>query len=1132
IQESTMGTIRFILFYMTVGVAVAIPAEECPSTIPEASREDCYPEGGASKETCNSRGCLWCETTYQGPPWCFFDPDIDPRAGCNSPINELDRVDCYPEPGSSEGLCLGRGCLWCASQINGVPYCFYDTANTTTTVATTTTAGSGTTTTAASTTPAPGDQCFIPEANRQDCYPEAGASESGCYSRGCLWCPTGEGSTTPWCHFNDTSGTPPPTTTTIAPPGQNCTVVGDPAQRIDCMPAPADQQGCIDKGCYWCEYSDPNIDVPWCYFDSSSWPPAIDEDDRVDCSPGVLDTDACIARGCLLGQRVNPNAPVCYYDSTWGYRIVGAVESTTKGYRVNLEKSDNGTMYGQTITNVIVDVEFHTTSRLRVKFYDANNARFEVPLDIDSPSTAATNTLYDVQFSDTPVFSFKVIRKNSGEMIFDTSVGGFTFEDQFLQIATWLPSKTLYGFGETEHHSFLHENDWNIQGYYSRDQPPAYKGNLYGVHPFYEVVENDFQTHGVLILNSNAQDVTVTPKSLIFRTIGGVLDLYIFLGPSPENVIQQYTTAIGLPFMPPYWSLGFQLSRYGYDSITTMRATVDRIKAYNIPLDVQYGDIDYFDRRLDFTYDTVNYAGMPDYVRQLKAEGTKFVTILDPCISIGEPAGTYPPFDRGQVQGVWVNNSDGVTPAEGRVWPPDNVYFPDYTNPATEPWWTQECVDFHQTIEFDGIWIDMNEPANFMTGGIEGCVTSTVNNPPYFPAIWGNVLADKSLCPDFRQYGGSHYDVHSLYGWSQSPPTMRAARTSANNRGFVVSRSTFPGSGKWAAHWLGDNYSQWTNLHYSIIGMLEFNLFGIPYIGADICGFNGDSTASQCQRWMQLGAFYTFSRNHNGKGYREQDPGAWGDEVARVSREALAIRYTILPYLYTLFYRVHTQGGTIIRPVMHEFVQDNNTHNIDRQFLWGPAFLITPVLDQDAVTVNAYFPDARWYSYYDGGEIAQSDRKNNVLLNAPMDVIPLHIRGGYILPTQDPATTTMASRTNAMGLIVALDDAMAASGELFWDDGETLDTHVSGDYFMATYEASMIGQYDGLLVGTVNNQGYITGLTLDSIRIMGLGLSTVSEIRVNNFKHDSWTQSGNGEVTITLLNLPLDSNFDITWTQL
>ncbi|XP_032129813.1 maltase-glucoamylase, intestinal-like [Sapajus apella] len=120
----------------------------------------------------------------------------------------------------------------------------------------------------------------------------------------------------------------------------------------------------------------------------------------------------------------------------------------------------------------------------------------------------------------------------------------------FIRISTRLPSKYLYGFGETEHTSYRRDLNWHTWGIFSRDQPPGYKKNSYGVHPYYMGLEEDGSAHGVLLLNSNAMDVTFQPlPALTYRTTGGVLDFYVFLGPTPELVTQQYTEVGGNPMV-------------------------------------------------------------------------------------------------------------------------------------------------------------------------------------------------------------------------------------------------------------------------------------------------------------------------------------------------------------------------------------------------------------------------------------------------------------------------------------------------------------------------------------------------------------------------------------------------------
>jgi maltase-glucoamylase len=148
-------------------------------------------------------------------------------------------------------------------------------------------------------------------------------------------------------------------------------------------------------------------------------------------------------------------------------------------------------------------------------------------------------------------------------------------------------------------------------------------------------IEQDGSAHGLLIMNSNAQEYKFSAlQTFNYRSIGGIIDIFMFSGPSPENVIQQYTELVGRPFFPPYYALGFQLCRYGYNSLANLKAAVDRTINAQIPLDIQYADIDYFDRQLDFTYDKVNFAGLPEYINQIKQQGIRFIPILDPAIMI------------------------------------------------------------------------------------------------------------------------------------------------------------------------------------------------------------------------------------------------------------------------------------------------------------------------------------------------------------------------------------------------------------------------------------------------------------------------------------------------------------------
>src|SRR4051812_12901684 len=106
-------------------------------------------------------------------------------------------------------------------------------------------------------------------------------------------------------------------------------------------------------------------------------------------------------------------------------------------------------------------------------------------------------------------------------------------------------------------------------------------------------IRSNGAAHGVLLLNSNAMDVVLSPDQLSYRTIGGVLDFWFFLGPLPELVTQQYHSLIGLPYLIPFWSLGWQQCHWGYLTLNDTKEVVENYALYEIPLDVVWNDIDY-----------------------------------------------------------------------------------------------------------------------------------------------------------------------------------------------------------------------------------------------------------------------------------------------------------------------------------------------------------------------------------------------------------------------------------------------------------------------------------------------------------------------------------------------------------
>ncbi|VDO58742.1 unnamed protein product [Haemonchus placei] len=569
-----------------------------------------------------------------------------------------------------------------------------------------------------------------------------------------------------------------------------------------------------------------------------------------------------------------------------------------------------------------------------------------------------------------------------------------------------------------------------------------------GVHPFYMVIEPDGKAHGVFILNSNAQEVTTAPgPAVIYRTIGGNLDLYFFPGPSPEEVTQQYLALIGTPVLPAYWAFGFQLSRYGYENLDHLKGIIKRNREAGVPLETVVVDIDYMERYKDFTV----------------GEGARFIE-----------------------------------------------------------WERHDQVMRSIQVPHDGIWIDMNEPANFGTNENEPwyfgegdhpnaeqlwCPSGSVDKewevPPYqthsvyyYKKVstlaskieWS--LASKTLCMTAVQGDGKlrFYDVKNLYGWSEAKATLQAQHTAMGKRGVVISRSTFPSAGRYAGHWLGDNAATWEDLRSSIIGASEFNMFGIPYIGADICGFHGKPSEELCLRWQQLGAFHPFMRNHNVKKGEPQDPAQW-PQVVEATKKAAFFRYKYLPYLYSLHFIASVKGGTVIRPMFYEYPGDKSTYDLSYQFLWGPSMLIAPVVYEKAKSVKVYIPKDDWFSVYDDRYYGRAFNSGFQEFQAPTtSLIPIFVRGcfiafwprlhyhlrkirGSILPRQEPNRTTSASRKNPFELLIVPftggSNKGKAEGVLYWDDGESvIESFATHNYYQWSFKYQKTNKGGRLVIKT------------------------------------------------------------------
>jgi alpha-glucosidase len=230
---------------------------------------------------------------------------------------------------------------------------------------------------------------------------------------------------------------------------------------------------------------------------------------------------------------------------------------------------------------------------------------------------------------------------------------------------------------------------------------------------------------------------------------------------------------------------------------------------------------------------------------------------------------------------------------------------------------------------------------------------------------------------------------------------------------------------------------------------------------------------------MQLSAFFPFYRNHNVLAALPQEPYRW-ESVASASRSAMHIRYSLLPYMYTLFHQAHTTGSTVMRALAWEFPNEPQLAGVDTQFLLGPNILVTPVLEPQVDTVNGVFPGLidgeSWFDWYTG-ERVNAEAGVNTTIPAPLGHIPVFVRGGSVLPTQEPGYTTTDSRKNPWGLIVALSHDGKATGSLYVDDGESLEPSETLDISFVAMKSQLKVEVQG---------GYKDNNTLGNVTVFGV----------------------------------------------
>ncbi|GAC1313430.1 MAG: glycoside hydrolase family 31 protein [Chloroflexota bacterium] len=527
------------------------------------------------------------------------------------------------------------------------------------------------------------------------------------------------------------------------------------------------------------------------------------------------------------------------------------------------------------------------------------------------------------------------------------------------------------------------------------------------------------------------------PEEYRIHFAGGQYTEYIFAGPDMPQILEAYTWLTGRTAPPPLWSLGYHQCRWFRYTQSAVELLAERHREYGIPCDAIWLDIEYMDGYRVFTWNTDTFPDVDGMLRRLQGMGFHVITIIDPGVKY-DPG--YWVFDEARERDV-LCKTEGGDIYIGQVWP-GNTAFPDFVTQEARTWWG-ELNAAHVQSGLAGIWNDMNEPA-------------TGNVPPHAMRFGGGQF--------------SHERYHNQYALLMAMATTAGLRKAMpDKRTFVLSRAGFAGIQRYAANWMGDNHSRWDHLWMSIPMAMGFGISGQAFVGADIGGFAGNSNAELFLRWMQYGVLTPFCRNHSEIGNMDQYAWAFGDAVLDAAREAIRLRYRLLPYVYATFLRAAETGAPVQRPLVFDYQYDLTVRDVDDEYLLGPDVLVAPVLAPGTTARQVYLPAGGWYDWYSDMLVGG---KRFVQATTPMERIPIYARAGAVIPLWPEAPASTADyHPGVVELHLFVPDADGPYRSFLQeDDGLTL-AALDGGCYRTEFAVTRTGQRV-LLHAEVNGEGY------------------------------------------------------------
>jgi alpha-glucosidase len=512
------------------------------------------------------------------------------------------------------------------------------------------------------------------------------------------------------------------------------------------------------------------------------------------------------------------------------------------------------------------------------------------------------------------------------------------------------------------------------------------------------------------------------PEEIAIILDSGQFDSFFILRSGFGDILRGYRQLTGSSPLPPEWALGFIQCKNRYRSPEEILEVARGYRKRGIPADVLVIDWLWFKTFGDLTWDRATWANPKAMASELDSMGFKLMQAQHPFI------------DRGAV--TWDEFSDKgylvkFTPPEGSMVDHDSIF--DFTNPdACKEWWEKIRLLYDDGIR--GYWTDMGEPELHP----KGC----------------------------EHHWGSREQVHNIYSTLWVKTLYEGQRAYTNQRVFSLPRTAYAGIQRYAAAlWSGDVSCTWEVFRDQVIIGQQVCMSGQPYWTTDIGGFMPieNYEPELYVRWVQWGMWCPIFRTHGTRAANE--PWAFGSDAEAIITKHIRWRYELMPYVYTQAWHTHLTGEPMMRAMVMCYPDDPKAVEQELQFMFGPSFLVAPVVEQGERQQRVYLPEGLWYDYWTDEPITGSQE---VLAFAPLERIPVYVKGGSIVPTAAPIQHTGDKARDV--ICVHVYPGADAKMDLYEDDGTTYG-YEDGSYALTKLEYfensrsvvinGSVGQYPG-----------------------------------------------------------------------